>query len=116
MPNDKYIKNIEEILEYGIPADKIVPGLPFFGTTLNSPHQPESYYNFVISDCVKNISDNYVEYNNVTYIINSQEEVRKKTEYSFDIGAPGIMFWDLADDVSISNEYSLLNGILDALK
>ena len=53
-----------------------------------------------------------VTYKNKLFIYDSVDAIRKKTKYTMDQGLAGMMSWDLATDVTLSNEYSLLRAML----
>lgn len=109
----QYIKDIDKILSYGIPSSKLVPGIPFYGVTADDSKESTAYYNFVQADLITNPLINKVNYNGQSYIFNGQDEVKRKTEYAKYKQLCGIMFWDLATDVPINNQWSLFKAMLE---
>jgi hypothetical protein len=110
-----YVKAIDEVLNYGVPSSKLLPGLPFYGVLSNGDGQPVSYRQFVSDGLVESMESNRVRYDGKSYIINGVESVMNKTHYAYAAGCAGIMFWDLADDVPFSNPLSLLRAVRMAI-
>ena len=46
-----------------------------------------------------------------SYTLNSQKTIREKTQYVCENGFGGIMSWDLATDVDVTHEMSLLKVV-----
>lgn len=46
-PIEKYCSDIQMVLEYGIPKEKLVAGVPFYGVTKDNSKKTEAYFNFV---------------------------------------------------------------------
>ena len=96
-----------KIQEYGIPADKLVLGVPFIGTTGVNGEQV-SYSDF-INGGLSDVALDEFTYNGKTYTLNGQNTIRKKAKYACEEGYRGIMSW--GSDVSVNNEKSLLKAI-----
>ncbi|MGL5773685.1 MAG: glycoside hydrolase family 18 protein [Bacteroidales bacterium] len=111
----QYIKDVNKVLTYGIPPHKLVPGIPFYGVTADGSRQSTAYFNFVEADLINNPMINKVIYNGQSYIFNGQDEVKQKTTYARYKNLRGVMFWDLATDVSYDNRWSLLRAMKEAL-
>ena len=97
-PYDEYTSNIQEVINYGIPASKLIPGLPFFGVAKDGSKETAAYYSFVTENLITSASQNEATYNGILYIFHGQTEITAKTNYAKNQKLPGIMFWDLADD------------------
>ena len=110
---DEYRENIDFVLDYGVPAEKLVPGVPFFAVPLNHWGAATSYYNLVEDKLITSPAQNEVTYQNEPYIFNGQQEIGQKTRYNVNLGLRGIFGWDLADDVPVTNPLSLLQAIVE---
>lgn len=71
-------KDAEMAVEYGIPADKLVLGVPFIGTTGVNGEQV-SYSDF-INGGLSDVALDEFTYNGKTYTLNGQNTIRKKSE------------------------------------
>jgi GH18 family chitinase len=87
--------------ERGLPQDKIVMGLPFYG----DPNMP--YYKIVQEDPEAAQKDVF-DYYGTTFHYNGMPTVEAKTHMAME-KASGIMFWTL--DYDAQGEYSLVNVI-----
>lgn len=126
---------VKEHLEYGVPAEKLVLGIPFYGKRwknvseinngLNQPAEWECVLShFQIQELQKN--RHYIEYwdnvsqNSFLYSSSKKEwityespnSIQKKIIYMNQKGLAGIMFWELSEDPS----HELLNTINQYIK
>ena len=108
-PYDEYVSNVQEVINYGITSSKLLPGLPFYGVTTNNSKESAAYYDFVTAGLITSPSQNKVSYNSNDYIFNGQTEILNKFNYAKSLNLPGVMCWDLADDVTVTNSKSLLS-------
>lgn len=97
-------------VEYGIPQDKLVMGVPFYGTTGTAGEQA-AYFDLVGKGNLTNTSADQWSYDGKSYTLNSQKTIREKTQYVCENGFGGIMSWDLATDVDVTHEMSLLKVV-----
>lgn len=104
---EQFVKDAEMAVAYGIPADKLVLGVPFIGTTGVSGEQVS--YSDLIKGGLTDVALDEFEYNGKTYTFNGQNTIRKKTKYTLEGGYKGIMSW--GSDLSINDEKSLLKAI-----
>ncbi len=102
-------------VEYGIPQGKLVMGVPFYGTT-GKAGQQAAYYDLVNNGKLTNTTIDEWTYNGLNYIFNSQNTIRQKTQYVGDNGFGGIMSWDLATDVDVTHDMSLLKVVKEELE
>ena len=61
-PIEKYCSDIQMVLEYGIPKEKLVAGVPFYGVTKDNSKKTEAYFNFVQNGLVTSPAQNEVIY------------------------------------------------------
>lgn len=106
-PYEQFVADAEAATAYGIPKDKLVMGIPFYGSDGNSI---AAYFDFVNNGLTDTSTDTYT-YNGNTYTFNSQNTVRRKVQYVCAEGYAGVMSWDLATDVDITHTMSLLKVI-----
>lgn len=97
-------------VDYGIPQNKLVMGVPFYGTTGTAGEQA-AYYDLIHNGNLNNTSVDEWTYNGKNYVLNSQNTIRRKTQYVCENGYGGIMSWDLATDVDITHDLSLLKVV-----
>ena len=101
-------------VDYGIPQDKLVMGVPFYGTTGTAGEQA-AYFDLVGKGNLTNTSADTWSYEGKNYTLNSQNTIRQKTQYVCENGFGGIMSWDLATDVDVTHEMSLLKAVKEEL-
>ena len=104
---EQFVKDGEAAVAYGIPKNKLVMGVPFYGSTGSLI---AAYCDFVNDGLATTNEDTYT-YKGNTYTFNSIETIRKKARYVCEEDYAGIMSWDLATDIDITNNKSLLKVI-----
>lgn len=114
-PYDVYVKDAEAALNYGITKEKLILGLPFYGAEENK-QGTASYWDFVQSNLINTPDTDEVIYNNKKYIFNGQNTIRKKTQYVMENDIAGVMTWDLATDLPLSDPKALLKVIVEEMK
>lgn len=107
---EAYTDIINEVIKYGIPATKLVPGVPFFATT-GKPGEQVAYYDLVNNGGLLDSTIDKVSYKGTNYVFNGKQTIRKKTQYIVKNNLKGLMSWDLATDVTLSNNMSLLKTV-----
>ena len=107
---ERFKSDGQTAVEYGIPQNKLVMGVPFYGTTGTAGEQV-AYYDLINKGNLTNTSVDEWMYNGKSYTLNSQTTIRQKTQYVCENGFGGIMSWDLATDVDVTDDKSLLKVV-----
>lgn len=118
-PYEKYVDGIQKALNYGIPADKLVPGLPFYGTKNWSSGGSEgtaAYFDMVKDGAVTaKDQDELANYKGAKYWLNSYNTIQRKVRYALDNHMRGVMSWDLATDCDYANPLSLQRAVVEEI-
>ncbi len=115
-PFTEYVENIQTLINYGIPTQKLVAGVPFYAVAADSSKATTTYYNLVDENLIDSTTQNRAVYDNVTYVFNGQATIAEKTVYAASQDLAGMMSWDLASDVAYTDSLSLLRAMINALK
>ena len=114
-PVEKYCSDIQMVLKYGIPKEKLVAGVPFYGVTKDNSKKTEAYFSFVQNGLITSPAENEVNYKGEVYVFDGQDNIRIKTRYAKEQGLKGMMSWDLATDLPLDNSQSLLKAMIEEL-
>jgi chitinase len=114
-PVEKYCSDIQMVLKYGIPKEKLVAGVPFYGVTKDNSKKTEAYFSFVQNGLITSPAENEVNYKGEVYVFDGQDNIRVKTRYAKEQGLKGMMSWDLATDLPLDNSQSLLKAMIEEL-
>lgn len=114
-PIEKYRSDIQMVLEYGIPKEKLVAGVPFYGVTKDNSKKTEAYFSFVQDGLITSPAENEVIYKGDKYVFDGQDNIRMKTRYAKEQGLKGMMNWDLATDLPLDNAQSLLKAMIEEI-
>lgn len=115
-------------LDFGLPKDKIVIGIPFFGyarwsdTTLVGGTVVKaacSYQKIIEDNPSLTIHDNVANYSfmsnadtyQIDYGYNGVSLVKEKMRWVDTSGMSGVLFWKLGNDLSITNPLSLIRAM-----
>ena len=115
-PVAKYCSDIQMALAYGIPKEKLVAGVPFYGVTKDGSKKTEAYFSFVQDGLIISPSQNEVTYKGDIYVFDGQDNIRTKTRYAKEQQLKGMMSWDLATDMPLTDSKSLLKAMIKELK
>lgn len=118
-PYESYTSHLQAAINYGIPTEKLVPGLPFYGTknwNSGSSEGTVAYFDMVKEGSVKNTTDDQVTYKGTTYYLNSVSTIQKKVRYALGQHMRGVMSWDLATDCDYENSLSLQRAVVEEIR
>lgn len=115
-PVEKYCSDIQMVLSYGIPKEKLVAGVPFYGVTKDNSKKTESYFSFVQDGLIGGPAQNEVMYKENLYIFDGQDNIRIKTRYAKEQQLKGMMSWDLATDMPLDDAKSLMKAMIEVIK
>ena len=59
-PVEKYCSDIQMVLKYGIPKEKLVAGVPFYGVTKDNSKKTEAYFSFVQNGLITSPAENEI--------------------------------------------------------
>ena len=105
---------------FGIPMSKIIIGIPFYG---RAGWGEEYLFYRQIAELYPNLKENtdVISFDRDNkgkkeYGFNGVSTVTKKVKESQKLGLPGVMFWQLAGDLKIEHDKSLLKAISQEFK
>ncbi|MEE4214241.1 MAG: glycoside hydrolase family 18 protein [Bacteroidales bacterium] len=101
-----------EHLYAGIPREKIIMGVPFYGKRpyREGDSSPRAYPYRYIVEMAHPLPD---ENSYGLYSFNGRTLIKQKTSFLIDNDIGGIMAWELSQDVTLGSPYSLFDAILD---
>lgn len=112
-PYNEFVNNVSTMLAYGYPKEKLIMGLPFYGTTADKT--TAAYDNVVaaypaLDPALDEVSMMFggVE---KQFIFNGQQTIRAKADYVVAQDLAGVMYWDVATDVDVVHPLSLLQAL-----
>jgi hypothetical protein len=108
---EQAVLDVQSFLNAGIPADKLILGLPFYGRNTSPPYKVLSYGE--ISSIYSPLSS--VDEINGVYF-NGLDTIQKKICYGMETGLGGFMVWELAHDATdttslLQRMYQLAKGL-----
>jgi len=117
-----YGKNgsISHWMKFGIPKTKIITGVPFYARA-GWGEEWLFYKDIIKMNAELSFDIDFISYekNNLgkkDYGFNGRTTVSKKVAENKRLNLPGIMFWQLAGDMPVTNEYSLLKVISNEME
>jgi chitinase len=91
---DQAVADVDYFLSLGVPPEKLILGLPFYGRLIEPPFTPHPYLDIVQQ---YNPPGDLDEMDGIFY--NGQATIRQKTCYALQKGIGGVMVWELGHDV-----------------
>jgi hypothetical protein len=112
VPMSIFTRAIDEYLEVGVPKEKLLVGVPFYGRTDNLQDTEAVTYREVY-ESVPNLSPDVNSFvkGGKTFLYNGYTLISQKGEYLRRKKIKGVMVWELAQDISYSNPLSLLRAL-----
>ena len=100
---------------FGVPLEKIVTGIPFYARA-GWGEEWLFYKDIVKMNTNLSFETDFIMYkknslNEKEYGFNGKNTIVKKVQENKKLNLPGIMFWQLAGDVEVNSEHSLLRAI-----
>ena len=104
---DDSVASLQMYEDLGIPKDKLVLGIPFYGRT--DGWTSAMNYQDIVSSCKPLPSDNYCD----SHFFNGIDLVQQKAQYVLDNNYGGVMAWDLGKDThGKTSLLNIINGVL----
>jgi GH18 family chitinase len=103
------VEDIDKLKKLGVPPEKIVLGMPFYGLHIERKRQPLSYAEILAKYDPKPDVDEVDG-----FYFNGVNTVRRKTEYALKNRLGGVMAWELGQDVP--TERSLVRTMVGTVK
>ena len=88
-PVEKYCSDIQMVLKYGIPKEKLVAGVPFYGVTKDNSKKTEAYFSFMQNGLITSPAENEVNYKGEVYVFDGdsfREHVENNVKFQTDSG------------------------------
>lgn len=111
----KYVEAAQAALAYGIPAQKLIMGLPFFATTGVAGEQV-GYRDIIAANPSLDFGIDQILFNSKNYTFNGVNTIEKKAQYVCQNNLAGIMAWDIPlDMLDYNSSHSLLKAAIKGL-
>ena len=104
---------VKKVGLYGIPAEKVNVGLPFY----SRPTDMSAYW-YGYNGCYEGIDENgwyHCENTGKDFWFNTPDVIEKKTEFAYNNGYGGVMIWHYNCDLPSTHEDSLLKAVSTAI-
>lgn len=114
---EKYVEGVNKVINWGVPANKLVGGFPFQAVASNnSQNPPPQAYRTVVNQYPNlnpdlDVVDLTVGAVTASMTFNGQTTIKRKVAYSEERNLRGVMYWDLATDLPITHSLSLLRAL-----
>lgn len=112
-PISMFKTGLENYVNAGIPKQKILGGVPFYGGNKTvSPTQHKAYRD-IYNEAYPSLTESMNVWNNFAF--NGADLIREKIRYVISNGYAGMMIWELYQDTPYENELSLLRAMKQAV-
>lgn len=101
------VSAINHFVKRGVPRSKLILGVPFYGRGSSVLVYRNIYNTYQPTSDIDEIGG---------FNFNGVNTITRKTQYAIDEGLKGIMIWEISQDLSTSNNASLLKAIDDTKK
>lgn len=108
-PMSLFEERLGNYVEAGVPAEKIIAGVPFYGGNKKLEGTPTLVYNVLCAQAGDAITASTNSYNG--YAFNGVDLITRKTQYLVDNGFAGIMVWEMSHDIDFNKPLSLMRAI-----
>ncbi|EJX07676.1 chitinase [gut metagenome] len=109
------MQDIKNALDYGIPGEKLVAGLPFYATQGKGAAGTKAYRSLVEEHLITHPDTDEIIFKESKYTFNGQTTIHKKVLHAKELKLRGIMSWDLATDCAYTNQWSLQRTVVESL-
>ncbi|TXD46351.1 LamG-like jellyroll fold domain-containing protein [Polaribacter sp. IC073] len=110
-PRAEFINNVTTFLNHGVPKEKLVMGLPFYGVRTVASGGALAYANFIATYPNLDPSLDVVDINGVSMTFNGQETIAYKSNHVVEQDLAGVMAWDSATDIDYDQTLNLLRAV-----
>lgn len=110
-PYAEFVNQANIAVNYGIPKNKLVLGVPLYGVASDGSKTTHAYVSFDQAGLINTPDIDQVYFDGKDYTFNGQTTIGNKANFIQDNQYLGIMTWDLATDVPVTNNKSLTKTI-----
>ena len=108
-PMSQFIERLGNYRDAGVPNEKIIAGVPFYGGDKKQEGTPTQTYNVLFAQSGGAITAATNSWDG--YAFNGVDLIREKTQYLVDNGYAGIMVWEISQDIDYDEPLSLMRAI-----
>lgn len=108
-PMPMFKSGLENYVNAGLPKDKLLGGVPFYGGNRTVSPAQQKPYKDIYSEAYPSLTASMNSWNNFSF--NGVDLIREKTGYVIHNDFSGMMIWDLTQDIAYNNELSLLRAM-----
>lgn len=113
-PMNQFKERLANYASAGVPKNKMIVGVPFYGGNTQLDGTPHLTYNVIYTQSVGTITAATNSFDG--YAFNGYDLIREKTQYLVDNGYAGIMIWEISHDIDYENPLSLMRAIKSVTK
>lgn len=110
---DRYVKAYNDFIAHGYPKDKILMSIGTLAT--NSQKAVVGYKNVIEANPGIALDQDVATYNGSAYTFNGVNTIKNKMQFIIDKNVRGSMYFDMGNDMRVSNEYSLIKAMNDVI-